>query len=614
MCGILGSINVNFSAKELNLIEHRGPDGDGIEIFNLSTGQVTFGHKRLAIQDLSEAGKQPMLSHCQKFAIIFNGEVYNHFELREKLTELEFNGTSDTETIINYIAKFGIESVKDFNGIFGLAVLDLELEKLHIVRDRFGVKPIYMSKTDKGCVFSSELKAVKALTNSTVSGDKLAQFLQSRYNPSPHTIYAEISKIKPGEITTVNISDLSVSETSFHEEIIKFTDVSIEDATNEYERLFEQAVRRQLLSDVEIGIFLSGGVDSALVAHYAQKYSDKPLKSYTIGFKNHETCELDDARESSEILGTEHKEIIMSREDFQQSLFETMKIVEEPIGTTSIVLFQHLCKEAKKDTTVILTGQGADEPLGGYTRYKAEYLISKLPFLPYLVRLIKPSARFFKNEKLSRGISALSNPDIFKRFKATSAMFSDKEIKNITEREESFMINAYKDLYNNMNLAGLSSIEARMALDTRMNLSDDLLLYTDKISMKHHLETRVPILDNDLIKFIESLPYKYRLDFKTGKKIHKLMADRVLPAQIVHRKKKGFQVPTEKWFKEDMKADISDFFQIHEKAHLSKMFNTSYVKSLVDKMLESGKNYEKQLFMLMSAYTILDEHHKTALV
>ena len=279
MCGILGSVNQVIDEKTLDLIKHRGPDDWGIDQFNINKSKIFLAHRRLSIQDLSLAGHQPMISACGKFAIVFNGEIYNHNELRAKLKDVVFKGHSDTETIINYIARFGIASVGDFNGIFAFAMLDIENGKIYLVRDRFGVKPLYFYKNNDCLLFSSEIRPIQKIVKDVLDTENLALLLKLRYNASPTTLYKRILKLIPGHILTIDLKTFKTQKESFHSSVSINNRISFKEALDQYEVLFEQAVKRQLLADVEVGVLLSGGIDSALVAFYAQKYTSKPIKS-----------------------------------------------------------------------------------------------------------------------------------------------------------------------------------------------------------------------------------------------------------------------------------------------------------------------------------------------
>lgn len=599
MCGILGSVNLTFDHTILDLISHRGPDFAHIEQYGVADTTIHFGHRRLAILDLTETGNQPMTTEEGRFSIIFNGEIFNHQELRATLPEIEFRGHSDTETILYYLAKKGIEGIRDFNGNFAFAFLDKEAGKLYLARDPFGVKPLYYYQADGQMVFSSEIRPINALIPVTLNKSALAQSLKLRYNPAENTLYNEIRKFLPGHYMECNLSDFEIHLKPFIKPRLIKKELNLQQAVNQYGDLFEKAVQRQLMADVDIGVLLSGGIDSALVTYFAVKNSEDKIKSFTIGFEDDDDAnELVEARISSDILGTDHHEVVISQKDFGAMLEEVVRIVEEPLGTTSSIPMYFLNQEVAKHVKVVLTGQGADEPLGGYARYKGELYRNIFP--PFLSRLLKPIAPLVKIEKIRRFLLSSGERDIVRRFEKTYMLFDDDSIRRLTGLEDKDSYNSIDYFYHLVKGGSMSPLEAMMSIDKHMNLADDLLLYTDKVSMHFGVETRVPILDFELIEYIESLPMRFRIHQGEGKYIHKEFAKLVLPEKIVNRKKKGFKSPTGKWFEQDLGRMIQNMLKDN-----SNMFNQFFDSNEVNKILhlhKRGYNQEKQLFLILSLY------------
>lgn len=611
MCGILGTINQTFDTKTLNLIKHRGPDDYGIESFSVNNHKVQFAQRRLSIIDLSSAGHQPMISDCQNFAMIFNGEIYNHSELREKLPKsINYRGHSDTETILNYLGHFGITGLGDFNGIFSLAFLDRKNETLFLARDPFGVKPLYFFIAHKNLVFSSEIRPIKALLKNTELDKKaLASLLRLRYNPSPDTLFDGIKKILPGHYHTIklNAEVLSSNSEYFASKLPIIQSATKEILLKRYGQELESAIKRQLLSDVEVGVLLSGGIDSALVALLAKKHYKGQLKAFTIGFEGEfDEDEIEDAKETANILGLEHHYRKISFNDFLGLIQECSRIVEEPLATTSMIPMYYLSQLAAENVKVVLTGQGADEPLGGYARYQSELIRKRIP--PLLRKTIKPLVHFcgIRNEKLLRGASALQIPNEIDRFLSVYEIFSANEIKNLISVEDTLSKKRIENFHDLLESGSRkNSVESMMAIDTRMNLSDDLLNYTDKITMNFSLECRVPMLDLELVKFIETLPLELKVTNWGGKLIHKEFAKTVLPDSIVNRKKKGFQSPTNKWFRDEMRT-LREIL-LSKDSVFSKIFNQKYVEKILVQHT-NGYNKEKQIFLLISIYYWLNEN------
>jgi len=602
MCGILGTINKTFNQDTLNLIGHRGPDASGIEQFNFENNKIILAQTRLAIVDLSDAGAQPMISACGNYAITFNGEIYNHLDLRKKLQEINFKGHSDTETILYYLIKFGIEGVKDFNGIFAFSFLDIKNKKQYIVRDHFGVKPVYYYFNDNELIFASEIRPIKQLIDTELNKDNLSTLLRLRYIPSPNTLYNNIKKIKPGHFLEINLSEkeIIVTEKSFVQKLPKTISLSTHETLTQYGTYLGQAVKRQLMSDVEVGILLSGGIDSAVVAAIAQKHSSKPLKAFTIGFEGlYNEDEIAEAKETADLLGLEHFTKKISFKNFLDIFKETTRIIEEPLATTSVIPMYYLAQLASEQVKVVLTGQGADEPLGGYQRYQGEIISEKIPR-----SLIKTGGKIInkfgvKSEKFIRAANSLGEKDDVKRFLNVYSVFTQPEIQTLLNIKETQAENQIAYFYNLLNCRSKKhSVERMMAIDTRMNLADDLLLYTDKITMNFALECRVPMLDTELVKYIESLPYSERVLRGKTKIIHKEYAKKILPEQIINRPKKGFQSPTQTWFRQ-YNSEIKELLLSSEL--FAEVFNKKAVNEILNQHLQ-GYNREKQIFLLLSIY------------
>lgn len=602
MCGLLGSIDLPFDHAVLDLLRHRGPDASGLWHGRVAGRDVTLGHRRLSIVDLSEAGAQPMRTPCGRYTLVFNGEVYNHRQLRERLRDVTFHGHSDTETILHYIARFGIQSVADFNGIFALAVLDASANKIHLARDPFGVKPLYYAQRSDRVVFASEIRPLLALTQDTLSTANLAELLRLRYLPAPDTLFEGIRKVRPGHVITMGLDrpQLSCDEAPFVKPLPEASRLSYREALGRYRQLFEAAVKRQLMADVEIGVLLSGGVDSALVAAYAQEHSAPGMKAFTIGFSAEEDAdEIADAAETARLLGLDHHYQRIGMEDFLQGMRGCIAMVEEPLATTSVIPMFYLSRLAAAQVKVVLSGQGADELLGGYHRYQGELLHPLLP-----APLLRAAAHWapklgVRREKLLRGLQMLSVKDDVARMLGAYSVFDPGEIRQLTGIDESKAYQRVRYSYDLLQCQGRNTgVERAMAVDLRMNLADDLLLYTDKITMHHALECRVPILDLELVRFVESLPARFRVRLGQGKRIHKDCALAKLPPAVVARKKKGFQSPTQKWFRMndrirqillDPGSRFSSWFDLHA----------------VEKVLQAhdgGGNRERHIFLLLAVY------------
>lgn len=607
MCGILGSINFSFSEKELSLIKHRGPDSYGINCFDFQQSTVQLAMTRLSIQDLSESGNQPMFSNCGNYAIIFNGEIYNHWELRENLKEFTFQGHSDTETVLYFLIKYGIDKIIDFNGIFAFCFLDIRNERMYIARDQIGVKPLYYYHNAGKFIFASEIRPISKMVNIVPDVDNIATLLKLRYVPSPETVYNDIKKLRPGHY--IEITDFNKVELNIYPYIIpNIADKQI----NHSEALIKlgdklsKAVKRQLLSDVEVGILLSGGIDSSIVAALAHKFTDYKMKAFTIGFDgSYEEDEINSAKEVADLYGYEHICEKISFVDFLSMLEEVSRIVEEPIATSSTIPMFFLSRLASKYVKVVLSGQGIDELLGGYRRYQGEIIGDIVPrklfsFIGLLVPIFN-----LKNERVIRAASSLGEKNDIIRFAKIYSVFSDSEISKMLKVVEHKSVENIKYFYELLDCKQMKTpVERMMAVDTRMDLADDLLMYTDKITMNFSLECRVPLLDTELVEYIETIPGSYRVKCNKSKVLYKEYARALLPQNIINRKKRGFESPTKVWFRKY--SDEIKSILLKSNSTFSSIFNLDEVDNVIA-LHQKGFNKEKQIFLLLSLFYWLSQ-------
>ena len=558
MCGIFGTtlaLNDDQITAVKDHLYHRGPDSQGVEKFSVGDRQLTLLHTRLAIQDLSPHGHQPMKSADGRWWVTFNGEIYNHFDLRSQLS-VAFRGTSDTETLIEYIARYGIDAtVERLNGIFGFFAYDSQDNKGYLVRDQFGIKPVYYASEGGGLVFSSEIKPVKEVLGRAPAMDMQAldTFLSLRFTPSESTLLDSVKRLAPGHCLEIDLLSGSTSTRCYIKPTTDRFEGGLADAVLGYKEHLQKAVKRQLLADVPVGVLLSGGIDSAVIAAMARAERDQ-LDGYTVGFGGqHAECEIEDAKETADVLNMGHHFVTVTPEDLLDSLPRIIRQVEEPLGTTSIMPMWYLTEKAKQDVTVVLTGQGNDEPWGGYRRYQVELLLNRFPFLKSaIMRPASLASEYFHHEAIRRGLRCLGEARVAERFLQAYALFSDDERARLMPQAESSGAQAVSKINGWLDWLGdqdISDAERMMRIDTRMNLSDDLLLYGDKISMAYALEARVPMLDPELVNFIESLPLEYRTSLSKTKIAHRAMAESYLPGRIINRPKKGFQVPFSEWSK-----------------------------------------------------------------
>jgi len=600
MCGILGSINLPIDRRMLDTICHRGPDWQGICIDKQTDSIVSLAHCRLSIVDLSASGNQPMTSPCGNYSLIFNGEIYNHLELRAKLENKRYKGHSDTETLLYFLIEKGITAINELNGIFSFVFYDKKNRKLFMARDPYGVKPLYYYIDNDRFIASSEIRPVKKVLNPSMNMDALRILLNLRYVPSPYTLYDTVFKVRPGHYGVIDVNQLplSISLRPYAKIHTKRLDIDFEEAIGEYGKRIQNAVRRQLMGDVDIGILLSGGIDSALISNIVSNGCNRSLKAFTVGFDSrYSVNEIEWAKETARYVGLEHYTVKIDADDFFGSFAECTRITEEPLGDTSIIPMYHLAKLASRHVKVVLSGQGADEPLGGYHRYQGEILRDR--WSPALFRLAEKICRFIpvKNESILRGAHALGIHDEIERFFREYCLFTVDETNRLlgTEGSEEASKGLLAYFHHLATAEWQTPVERMMSLDMKMNLSDDLLAYTDKISMNFSLECRVPMLDHELTDFMEALPASYKIRRGKSKIIHKAFAGRQLPQIIVNRPKLGFRSPTDIWFREYSSI-------IEDKLTHGPLLNYLSMKEIkrILKQHKSGFNREKQIFLLLS--------------
>ncbi len=604
MCGIIGSINCRGNFEEALLkIRHRGPDGKGIEQVSCCGQDVLLGHTRLSILDLSEAGAQPMKSSNGSWWISYNGEIYNHLELRKQV-DGQFRGHSDTETLVELLAAKGIESIlSQLNGMFAFAALEVQTGKLYLVRDPFGIKPLYYCQSGNSFAFASEIKALNkmGLGNGGVDKQNLSLFLTLRYVPSPKTLWKNIHRLQPGHVLCVDINTGHTKSWRYVTPVKERFQGSLNDAVNAYQKELKTAIDRQLLSDVPVGLLLSGGIDSALVAAMAKDLG-RDLPCFTVGFgDNHAECEIEDAKETARTLGLPISSVTVTPELLRDALPGIVRSIEEPLGTTSVMPMKYLVEHARENVTVVLTGQGSDEPWGGYRRYQMEMVRRLFPVSSAwrLVAGVAGIAPKIFTEVLERGLRALPVHNLAERAVEACALFSAKERFLLTgSSEDGSAVLAMSNWIDWLNGTHCEPAECMMRVDTRMNLADDLLLYGDKISMAVALEARVPMLDIDLVRFVESLPLHFRLALRRTKIVHKAMAEQYLPSSIVHRRKKGFQVPFGAWSRGPWKEFIEDFLLSSEAPHWT-FLNRKGVRQLWSEHLVAKPDRSRQIFALL---------------
>lgn len=596
MCGITGIFSkqatVNYIQQMTNSLLHRGPDAEGFYYNH----QVALGHRRLSILDLSESGNQPMFSHCGRYVMVYNGEVYNYQEIAAELQEnskhpIQFKSSSDSEVILEAYAFWGINFIEKLNGMFAIAIYDIQEEELLLIRDRIGIKPLFYFKDDSQLIFASELKAFKILNhlNLKINFDAIPYFLNLGFIPAPYTIYHNIFKLQPGEYLRINKSNFELkSYWNIADKINKDVINSEKEAIVKISDLLASSVQYQLKSDVPFGVFLSGGIDSSLITAQAVAIANTSINTFSIGFKEQKFNESQYAAKVAKHLGTNHHEFIVSENDALELAEKLIDIYDEPFADSSAIPTLLVSKLAKSKVTVTLSGEGGDELFMGYGSHIWAKRLAN-PLVEQNKKIIKFLLSFFKENKYKRATHLFDNVN--------------KEIINqhIFSQEQYYFSNIelsallYKNNFNNqlpLPVAFsrvLTPMEKQAIFDLCYYLPGDLLTKVDRASMYYSLETRVPFLDHRVIEL--ALNISPDLKFKNGisKYILKEILYQYLPKEFFNRPKQGFAIPLSKWLKKDLNYLIEKYLNESVIKHFN-IVHYNYVELLITRF-KNGEEY-----------------------
>lgn len=612
MCGICGQFNFGSGAPVLRgglermaaAIAHRGPDDEGYHL----AGPAGLGFRRLSIIDLA-GGHQPMADAEEMVWVVFNGEIYNFQELRR---ELEAHGhvfrtRSDTEVIVHGYKQWGDEVLNRLNGMFGLAVWDARRRRLLLARDAFGIKLVYYRIADGRLWFGSEMRAVRAAQDETPEVDPLALslFLRYRFAPSPHTILRGIRKLAPGTKLVAQDGDCTVSRWYASAPRHFSPPKSAAEAGEELLVLYRQAVRRQLMSDVPLGLLLSGGIDSGLLLALMNECGPD-WRTYTVGYgSSYAQDELADAEETARILGSCHTSVRISRAQFEEHLGAIVGALEEPIAASSIVPMYFVCQRARQDIKVGLVGQGPDELFGGYRRHLGARYGAAWARLPSWSRAAigRAAAALPRGEALQRGIYSLATANRMARYEQILSLLPAAQVDGLfrpgvlAADSSQALLDCWAEL--EPMLAGTDALGGLQYLEVRSTLPDELLMYADKLSMAHGLELRVPFLDRDIVAFAERLPASMKVRRGVRKWLHRRVCGEFLPEAIVRRPKRGFAVNVvDDWFRDAVGGRMADVFADPESA-MYRYLRPEPVRALYAEHAAGRRDYHKLLFSLV---------------
>ena len=620
MCGIYGYLSRREPAdagvlrRMGNTLVNRGPDDEGEHIEQLAGISIGLGHKRLSIFDLSAAGRQPMSNEDGTVWLTCNGEIYNFRELRSELIDKghSFRSNSDSEVILHLYEEMGVGCLERLKGMFAFALWDRKKNALFLARDRMGKKPLHYAAYDGGIAFASEIKALlqHPAVSRSLDLNSISKYLALEYVPAPHSIYASILKLKPGHYL-------------WHENgasrVEKYWDLPLmdypigykteEEYAEELRALLDRAVRARLAADVPVGVFLSGGIDSSLVAAYAAR-AQEHVECFSIGF---EEKSYDESPYADSVVDALHLDLtrrVFTTAEMLGHLDRLPDFLDEPLADASILPSYMLAKAASQDVKVALSGDGGDELFAGYPTYQAHRLVTYYDLLPETVKqAIKSIAAAlpvshrdispdFKIKQFLRGAGVSSEI----RFFTWMGSFNDAEKKALFTDDCNAALagnNTYEDIFAYVRESGLNrDLERILYLSTKLYLQDDILVKVDRASMANGLEVRCPLLDQDVVEFACRLPMQYKLRGLTTKYLLKRAAAGILPERVIRRKKKGFGIPISLWLGGELRDFMLDYLDEH-RIKRQGYFNYSYIKGLIDDHLKKKKDNRKLLWTLL---------------
>jgi len=613
MCGIAGQFNFQRHepveretiVRMADSIAHRGPDDEGFFI----TGPVGLGFRRLSIIDLA-GGHQPMSDAEETVWIIFNGEIYNYRELRAELQKKghQFRTNSDTEVIIHGYKEWGTDVFNHLNGMFGLAIWDVRNRRLVVARDAMGIKLVYYKIRNGQFTFGSEIRPILAAQDSKPEVDPVALklFLQFRYTPSPLTIFQGIRKLAAGTMLVVEKGKCR-EERWYNFTPVPFPGPKEEtEAARELLELYKGAVRRHLLSDVPVGILLSGGLDSGLLLALMNEQGG-PWPAYTIGYgDSFADDELRDAAETATLLGARHITVRLDQDEFERSLPRIVECLEEPIASSSIVPMYFVSQRARQDVKVALIGQGPDELFGGYKRHLGVRYGEWWRGLPAGLRSVIGYAvnGLPRNEMLKRGIHSLGAENRLKRYQDVFSLAPEERIDGLfrddvlrQKQGNHELLEYWRDLTPQMEHT--DELGGFQLLEIRSSLPDELLMYADKLSMAHSLEVRVPYLDRTVVEYVQRLGANLKVRNGTRKWLHRQVCRNYLPRRILKRKKRGFAVNVvDRWFHSSLQGKLPDLL-LDTSSLMFELLKPEPVGKLLEAHRSRRQDNHKLLFSLV---------------
>lgn len=654
MCGISGLLLVsgemdkdvlqNTVRRMADSLTHRGPDSQGCWIEE--DGSVGLGHRRLSIIDLSPTGHQPMHSHSGRYVLVFNGELYNFEALRQELKkkQVAFRGRSDTEVALAAIEVWGIKNALErFVGMFAFGLWDKSERILYLARDRIGEKPLYYGRIGRSVAFASELKAFHQIKSWAAEVDRsaLSLYLRHNYVPAPYSIYKGVKKLTPGTILALELRDTQIIERGeeywsakdvVRQAVYDRADCDRGSCVDALDALLRNIVRQKMLSDVPLGAFLSGGVDSSTVVAIMQEVSSEPVKTFTIGFREREFNEAVYARKIAEHLGTDHTELYVSGADARAVIPDLSRIYDEPFSDSSQIPTVLISKLARSRVTVSLSGDGGDELFGGYDRYTfTRGLWRKLSRIPVGTRKVGAKALLSVSpgrwDKWFDWVGPLLSLVVRQRVTGDRAHKLARLLCTESERELYRRLVSHWDQPAEIVINGLEprtrlgddalwtavsdSIEKMMLIDLLTYLPDDILVKVDRASMSTGLEVRVPFLDQRLIEYAWKLPLSMKVNGDTGKWILRQVLARYVPNQLFERPKMGFGVPLAEWLRGPLR-EWAEALLAEERLIQDGFFCAEAIRSKWEEHVSGRQNWQYHIWDILMFQSWLDGERERA--
>ncbi|MCL4548439.1 MAG: asparagine synthase (glutamine-hydrolyzing) [Bacteroidetes bacterium] len=611
MCGIAGiiernrSVNVDQLKSMCDSLSLRGPDSEGIHVDD----KIGLGHRRLSVIDL-QTGDQPMFSNDKSVAIVYNGEIYNFKDLRAKLVErgYHFNTQSDTEVVINGYLEFGIDNLlPQLEGMFSFALYDKSKDKVFIARDKFGEKPLYYFVDNERFAFASELKALKNVVPfEGISNKGLNYFLSLSYIPAPFTIYSNILKLNSGCYITID-SNLHTQVNRYYNLIERlskreqYSDFDL--CKRELKQLLYESVTGRMISDVPIGAFLSGGIDSSIITSIMSELSSEPINTFSIGFKEKEFDESDRAKLVAEKIKSNHTVHYLNYKDVVDLVDEIVLHFDEPFGDSSAIPTYYVAKLAREKVTVVLTGDCADELFMGYEKYLGHIYTKKYRNLPPLIKWIIekgialiPHTKITNSllRKLKKVINNAALEDFDLHYGLMCLGFNDEERSKILVNNNFVDIKQnLSKIYNSYEMG--SALEKGDYVDINIVLEGDMLTKVDRMCMRNSLEARVPFLDSKIVEAAFRMPIEYKLNGKNKKYILKETFKDLLPKRTLKFSKKGFSAPIDYWLKSELNEELRKVIS-KEFIRSQNIFNHEEIQHIYNEHMNETENHAGKLW------------------